>query len=355
MPIRTRRLPPRPRLVPAIFLATRYPRRATGWPAQVALPGGVTTAEVVTERRPVFVPPMTPLVEASRVVAHNFAVLDPDGPWRRYVPYVRYGGQTIPSLAFAAATVALGHVPADVPRTHGRLLIDYRSRRADGASPYRRVSFYKLFYAEQQLIDGQAAIEDPETFRNKIVIVGATAAALDDVFTVPGVRGKVGGLEVHAAVLDAILAGRVLAPAPLARALALTLAAAVTLGVIGAFVGPWITTVVALVLWGVITAVATWQFTGGTLVPARGPAAGAGADDVWRCRPTQYFVEGREKRRVKRLFSRYVSRDVYQQLLADPRGARLGGQRRQMTVLFSDMRGFTALSERASRKRSSRS
>ncbi len=59
-----------------------------------------------------------------------------------------------------------------------------------------------------------------------------------------------------------------------------------------------------------------------------------------------YFVEGREKRRVKRLFSRYVSKDVYQQLMASPTDAVLGGQRRRMTVLFSDMRGFTTLSER---------
>ena len=64
------------------------------------------------------------------------------------------------------------------------------------------------------------------------------------------------------------------------------------------------------------------------------------ADLAW-----SYFVEGREKRRVKRLFSRYVSRDVYQQLLASPDDIGLGGERREMTVLFSDMRGFTTLSE----------
>lgn len=61
----------------------------------------------------------------------------------------------------------------------------------------------------------------------------------------------------------------------------------------------------------------------------------------------QYFVEGREKRQVKRLFSRYVPRDVYDQLMADPTRAALGGRRRHMTVLFSDVRGFTAMSEKA--------
>ena len=60
----------------------------------------------------------------------------------------------------------------------------------------------------------------------------------------------------------------------------------------------------------------------------------------------QYFVEGREKRKVAKLFGRYVSRDVYSQLMADPDQAELGGKRREMTVLFSDIRGFTSVTER---------
>jgi adenylate cyclase len=60
----------------------------------------------------------------------------------------------------------------------------------------------------------------------------------------------------------------------------------------------------------------------------------------------KYFVEGREKRQIKKLFSRYVSKDVYDQLVANPSLAALGGARRHMTVLFSDIRGFTTLSEK---------
>jgi adenylate cyclase len=60
----------------------------------------------------------------------------------------------------------------------------------------------------------------------------------------------------------------------------------------------------------------------------------------------QYFVEGREKRLVKQVFSRFVSRDVFDELMADPSRARLGGARREMTVLFADIRGFTTFTER---------
>ena len=70
----------------------------------------------------------------------------------------------------------------------------------------------------------------------------------------------------------------------------------------------------------------------------------------------QYFVEGREKRKVKQLFSRYVSKDVYDQLMADPALAKLGGQRREMSVLFSDIRGLHHLLRGRRRpRRSSRS
>jgi adenylate cyclase len=57
-------------------------------------------------------------------------------------------------------------------------------------------------------------------------------------------------------------------------------------------------------------------------------------------------VEGKEKRKVAKLFGRYVSRDVYAQLMANPDQAELGGKRREMTVLFSDIRGFTTVTER---------
>ena len=60
----------------------------------------------------------------------------------------------------------------------------------------------------------------------------------------------------------------------------------------------------------------------------------------------RYFVEDREKRKVKKLFGRYVSKDVYTQLLEHPELAELGGGRREMTVLFSDIRGFTTVTEK---------
>src|SRR5207244_10432994 len=91
--------------------------------------------------------------------------------------------------------------------------------------------------------------------------------------------------------------------------------------------------------------IATRLFAGGYWVDVTQPAL-ATALALFGGVGYQYFVEGREKRKMKKLFGQYVSKDVYDELVANPALARLGGARREMTVLFSDIRGFTTVSER---------
>jgi hypothetical protein len=84
-------------------------------------------------------------------------------------------------------------------------------------------------------------------------------------------------------------------------------------------------------------------------VPAsaeRHPAPGGNGARAARWHRLSLFVEDYQKRVVKKLFGRYVSKDVYEQLLANPDGAELGGKRRDMSVLFSDIRGFTTVTEK---------
>jgi adenylate cyclase len=320
--------------------------------------------EIEAEERPVFVPPIEPLALSSRVVAHNFGPLDADGPWRRYVPFIRHQRQVIPSLAVASAAIALGVdgsqirndasgvwvgskrlplAPAGPYLSARQALITFHGRGPASGSAYRRVSFYRLFHSDEQLFEGHEPLEAPDSFRDAIVIVGATASATYDSFTTP-IDAKMNGLEVHANVVDAILTGRTIEPASRPGAIALTVAAAVLVGAAGAFIGPWLTFGMAAVAAAAVVGVTTWQFLAGfwypLVVPLVAIALTAVGDVAY-----EYFVEGREKRRVKKIFSQFVSRDIYKQLLDDPAGANLGGHRRRMSVLFSDIRGFTTLSE----------
>jgi adenylate cyclase len=216
---------------------------------------------------------------------------------------------------------------------------------AAGVPTFTSFSFYDVFYSQQQIMEGQQPGIDPALFKDRIVIVGGSAEGLKEIFTTPFPSGDITGPEVHANVVDALLSSRSIERAPPWLTLTLVIAAAVIVGVAGSFLNAWLTGAVALVaatLFG-------WQsialFARGTWIPVTVPLLALVfafvGDLAWK-----YFVEGREKRQVKKLFSRYVSKDVYDQLVANPSLAALGGARRHMTVLFSDIRGFTTMSEK---------
>ena len=325
------------------------------------------------ERRPLLTPPFPELARAARGVGHVRLAYDADGPARRYVPFVEVANRIVPSLPLAAAIEALGIGPDQVsasrdalqlgplrvpwiehvvPDFYGpaqtvfRPMVPFRgpTRRADRTPTFRSYSFQDLVLAEQQILDGQTPNVDPAVFRDQIVVVGVSAEGLKDTFTTPFREGQMPGAEFHANVIDAMLSRRTVAPASGLQRAAVTAVPALAVGLVGALGAPWLTAAAAaLAVLGLVW-YTTHALAGGLWLPLVVPLVAVAlafvTDLAW-----MYFVEGREKRRVKRIFSRYVSKDVYQQLLASPTAAVLGGQRRQMTVLFSDMRGFTTLSE----------
>lgn len=325
------------------------------------------------ERRPLLAPPFPALAEAARGIGHARVAYDLDGPWRRYVPFVEVGGHIIPSLPMAAALSAMGVEPARVsatrealrlgdarvpwiqevapdyngpPQTVYRPLVPFRgpTLRADRTPTFPSYSFQDIFLAEQQLLAGETPHLDPAVFKDQIVVVGVTAQGLMDLFTTPFGEGRMPGAEVHANVIDGLLSHRAITPATSLQRAGITVVPALAIAGVGALASPWITAVAALAVAAAVVWYATQALGVGVWLPLVVPVTACLltflSDLAW-----MYFVEGREKRRVKRLFSRYVSRDVFQQLLTSPADAVLGGERREMTVLFSDMRGFTTLSE----------
>ena len=314
------------------------------------------------ERRPLLVPPIPALAKAARAIGHSYMVLDSDGPARRSVPFVRVDNRDIPSLSSVSALLAqkfdaravraeppglrIGDTVA--PLIGCRALIPYRGplMGKNGVQTFRTYSFYDLFLSEQQLLEGVKPDVDPQLFKDRIVVVGATASGTYDVFAVPFGSGMPGA-QIHANVVDGLLRSRTIAPvAPYPGALA-TVLCAVVIGVIGAFVSPWVLAAIAAAMSATVVWFSVILFENGLWAPVTQTVMAIGLAFVGQL-AWQYFVEGREKRQVKRLFSRYVPKDVYEQLMADPTRAALGGRRRTMTVLFSDVRGFTALSEKAS-------
>ncbi len=312
--------------------------------------------------RPVIAPPYQALTDAALALGHNYLPLDhADGLARRMPPFVQHGGKAIPSLGIGAALVAAGIRPDEVRAdgaslrirdrvipldADGSMMINYRAPAlVDGKRPYKSYEARYLFNSEIQLLNGQKPLVDPSEFKDKIVFVGTSAAGLYDVFQTPFGEGTLPGIQLHASMADSLLAGRFIRRAAPGSQVAATVAAGLAVGVATTLLPFTAAAVAALAAIGVWSWTALALFKGGLWIDFVQPV-GAIALSLFGGTAYRYFVEDREKRKMRHLFGRYVAKDVCEQLIANPDLARLGGKRRDMTVLFSDIRGFTTVTEK---------
>jgi adenylate cyclase len=325
-------------------------------------------------QRPVITLPFAALAEGAAAFGHNFLLIDPDGPARRAIPFVRQGDRYMPFLGLSAVMTAEGYRPdevvleADAIRVrNGRIplvrtpvgealsewreswtmLINYRAPEADeaGRRPFTVYEARHVVASEDAIQRGEKPALDPAVFRDKIVIVGVNAAGLVDVFQTPHGESLMPGIQLHASIADSVLSNLYIRQAADWTRLGPTFAGAIAIGLASALLPFSAAATVALSIGGVWTWFCVSAFRSGTWVSMTSPLL-AVAVALFAGTAYRYFVEDREKRKVKRLFGRYVSRDVYSRLLANPQLAELGGERRDMTVLFSDIRGFTSVTEK---------
>lgn len=311
--------------------------------------------------RPLVVPPYQSLTDAAAELGHNYLPLDSDGPARRMPPFVRSGGKELPSLGMAAAMAAAGITPADVSASGASIrlrdrvipldadrsmLINYRvPALVYGRRPYKTYEARHLFKSEIQLLNGQKPIVDPAEFKGKIVFIGTSAAALFDVFQTPFGEATMPGIQLHASMADSVLSNRFIRRAEPGSQLGVTALAAVAVGVATAMLPFTASALAALAAIGAWSWVSLVLFRGGLWIDLVQPAA-AIAVALFGGTAYRYFVEDREKRKMRHLFGRFVAKDVCEQLIENPALAELGGKRREMTVLFSDIRGFTTVTEK---------
>ena len=326
------------------------------------------------EERPLIIPPFPALAKAATGLGHNLLVLDTDGPARRFPPFIRVGDRYLPSLGVAAALAAqsirpeevvldglrlrirdrvIPLVPTRVPdlndgqKSHDQLtmLVNYRAPEiVNGARAYTSYEIRHLLLSMEQVRSGVKPMLDPALFKDKIVFVGITASGLLDIFNTPFGQ-LMPGIQLHASIADSILSNRFIRPAPKATRIWATIGFAMLVGLMAAllpYVGAAAGALLAISGWTWYSLVA---FEGGLWVNMAQPLLSI-AVALFAGTAYQYFVEGYEKRVVKKLFGRYVSKDVFQQLVANPELAELGGKRREMSVLFSDIRGFTTVTEK---------
>jgi adenylate cyclase len=280
---------------------------------------------------------------------------DPDGIVRRMPLAIQCGPleEVFPPIAVLAAWHYLGEPPMSVEVDRfgvvgvrigeqlvptdegGRLLLNFVG------PPH---SF--PFVSAARILAGEA---DPALLRDRVVLVGATATGTYDMRSTP-FSTVFPGVEIHATAIDNILSGRFLEHPgwadvyDVAAIFVVCALSGLLLPRVGAIAGGLLT--IALLATHLAVARELLVRTGVPVAVVH-PAIGLLLCNVGLT-AYAYLAEQRERRKVTSAFGQYVSPDVIDRILADPSSLELGGQEKELSVLFSDLQGFTSSSERYS-------
>lgn len=258
---------------------------------------------------------------------------DPDGVLRRTV----LTSEQRPTMALAVAAREPGFVMPGRPELPR--LIAFNGPPRQGVLT---VSYY-------QALDPAGSLP-PGIFNGRHVLIGRALAATtideqSDHFTTP-VAVRMAGVEIHATIVDALLRGRFVAdpirhPAAL---LALCIGAGGLFGLAGFRAGPIAAPALASGVVGVLVGIGYASLARGIRIPVVAPAVVVAT--VYALTAAYRFgLVTHERRLIKRAFQHYVAPAIVERMLNDPSQLKLGGEEYELTVLFSDLEGFTTLSE----------
>ncbi len=298
--------------------------------------------------------PVDPLATAAAFLCNVSLRPDDDGIFREAELLGRFDGQAVPSLglgAYLAAnpkttvslvshglTVGERKIPLDAD---GRAILRFRGP----SGTHKTYSAAAVLQSYIQMQGGEAPnIDDPDAFADKYVFFGFSAPGLYDLRPSP-VSGVYPGVEIYATLLDNLLSGDFMRLCPIwmticlmvllsfgaslsvshfksvtanAGTITLFVAAPIPMALIAYIQGFWLPLVAQET--AVIVTI------GLTLI-------------------VNYTTEGRQKRFIKTAFKHFLSPDVIDQLIAQPERLKLGGERRELSIFFSDLQGFTSISE----------
>jgi len=288
-----------------------------------------------------------PVIYSNAILGHVVSPPDTDGKLRKEHLYIKFKDEFFPSLSLVTAALAknmstedliiqgtsgidLGDtfIPTDI---HGRMRVNYLG--PEGVFQY---------VSAADILNNSF---EPSFFKGKIVFLGTTAVSTYD-FMVTPFSARIPAVEKNATVVENILNKRFILNTPISVASLIIVVTGVVLSFLLPFVRAFpgaLTSLGFIVLFVVFN---QYLFTfHGFYLNFVYPFANMVAISIL-FGAYKYLVEERKARELRTMFSSYVSPKVVNELIKNPEMARLGGYRKEITVLFSDIAGFTTYSEK---------
>jgi adenylate cyclase len=291
-----------------------------------------------------------PVLEAAAAGRGLFTIkTERDGIVRRVPIIMLAQGATMPSLSFEMLRVASGagtivtkaekagvqsvgvrglEIPTD---SNGQIWVHFAGRDPS------------IYVSAVDVLEGRVG---RETIGQRLILIGTSAVGLLDVKTTP-IDPVMPGVEIHAQVLESALTGAMLSQPN--YGIVVELGAALILGILVIAFAPMFgpTTLVGVgALFATLLVGTSWYFYAEhrLLIDFTYPLASTTA--IYLTLIFASFVrEQKQRRQIRSAFGQYLSPALIEQLAQSPEKLVLGGEEREMTIMFSDVRGFTTISE----------
>lgn len=288
--------------------------------------------------------PIDELIRASSGFGNVTSTADGDQIIRHTEPGAYLGSVPVLSLPFALHSIARSTEDSvswlkEYHNQQGQLLVRYYGP----ASTFQTYSLSAVLSSAIRISEGEEPKIPLAEFKDAYVFIGASAPGLLDLRPVP-FKGAFPGVELNATVFNNLLDRSFLRSAPFGISSLVSLSVLGIASLLGGFLkrGGLVAQGVWMLVWiGACYVVAHL----GWWLPMVAPLVGL----VFVIVATgflQYQLEGRQHRFIRKAFKHYMSPEVIEQIVKDPSKLRLGGDRRELTIFFSDIQGFTGISER---------